>query len=203
MKSVIVYVDGFNLYHALDELRDDSLKWLCLRRLAESILRPDERLAEVKYFSAFATWIPEALVRHRTYVAALQAEGVTFIPGQFKKKFPKCKVCGAQYQSHEEKETDVNIAIHLVRDAFLGTFDRAIVISADTDMRTAVEMAREIATGRTVDVVAPPDRFGRARSLRPLFALTVGKIRAARLSDSYDLPDGRKIVIPAKYRRPI
>jgi len=202
MKNVIVYVDGFNLYHALDDLGDDSLKWLCLRRLSQSILRADETLKEVKYFSAYAKWIPEAMLRHKTYVTALQAEGVTFIPGQFKKKFLRCKVCGAQYQSHEEKETDVNIAIHLVRDAFASAFDRAIVISADTDMRTAVEMARGVAAGKAVDVVAPPDRFGRARSLRPLFALTVGKIRAARLQDSYDLPDGNKVTIPAKYRQP-
>ncbi len=70
-KRVSVYVDGFNLYHALDELHDDSLKWLCLRRLSESIIRGDEQLKSVKYFSAFATWMPDAMLRHRAYVEAL------------------------------------------------------------------------------------------------------------------------------------
>lgn len=200
MRRVIVYVDGFNLYHALDDIGDDSLKWLCLRKLSESILRSDEELDHVKYFSAYATWIPKALVRHRAYVAALKAEGVQFIPGKFKKKYLKCKVCGAQYQTHEEKETDVNIGINLIRDTFEKSFDRAIVITADSDLRTAVEMARHIDGSKLIDVVAPPKRFGHARSLNPLFALSIGKIRSARLDDSYDLGNGKSVKIPPKYR---
>ena len=96
MRRVFVYVDGFNLYHAINDLRDDSLKWLCLRRLSEGMISNREELRSVKYFSAYATWIPDAHARHRAYVAALQAEGVEFVPGQFKKKYLKCKVCHAQ-----------------------------------------------------------------------------------------------------------
>lgn len=202
MVRAIVYVDGFNLYHALDELRDDSLKWLCLRRLSESILREGETLKQVKYFSAYATWMTSSFLRHKDYVAALQAEGVKFIEGNFKKKYLKCKVCGAQYHTHEEKETDVNIGIHLVRDTLQDSFDRALVISADTDMASAVAMARSLSGTKRIDVVAPPGRLSRARSLNPLFELTKGKIRAARLRDFYDLGDGRTIRVPVKYQVP-
>lgn len=31
MRGVIVYIDGFNLYHAIDRLNEPSLKWLDLR----------------------------------------------------------------------------------------------------------------------------------------------------------------------------
>ncbi len=201
-RRVMVYIDGFNLYHALDDLHDDSLKWLCLRRLSESIIRADEELRTVKYFSAFATWIPDAMLRHRAYVSALQCEGVKFIEGNFKKKFLKCKVCGAQYQTHEEKETDVNIAIHLIQDTFLDLFDRAIIISADTDMTTAVTMARQMSGTKLIDVVCPPGRFARARSMKPLFELPRGKIKASRLNDRYTLGDGTVIMVPAKYKLP-
>lgn len=201
-KRVNVYVDGFNLYHALDDLHDDSLKWLCLRRLSESIIRGDEQLRSVKYFSAFATWMPESMLRHRAYVEALKCEGVKFIEGNFKKKFLKCKVCGAQYHTHEEKETDVNIAIHLIKDTFLDDFDRAIVISADTDMASAVAMARQLSGTKRIDVVCPPGRFGRARSLNPLFELPKGKIKAARLAEKYETGTGTSVSVPAKYRLP-
>jgi uncharacterized LabA/DUF88 family protein len=201
-KRVNVYVDGFNLYHALDELHDDSLKWLCLRRLSESIIRGDEQLRSVKYFSAFATWMPDSMLRHRAYVEALKCEGVKFIEGNFKKKFLKCKVCGAQYHTHEEKETDVNIAIHLIKDTFLNEFDRAIVISADTDMASAVAMARQLSGTKRIDVVCPPGRFSRARSLNPLFELPKGKIKAARLADKYVTGTGTSVSVPAKYRLP-
>lgn len=201
-KRVSVYVDGFNLYHALDELHDDSLKWLCLRRLSESIIRGDEQLKSVKYFSAFATWMPDAMLRHRAYVEALKCEGVKFIEGNFKKKFLKCKVCGAQYHTHEEKETDVNIAIHLIKDTFHNEFDRAIVISADTDMASAVAMARQLSGTKRIDVVCPPGRFSRARSLNPLFELPRGKIKAARLADKYVTGTTTSVSVPAKYRLP-
>lgn len=201
-RRTIVYVDGFNLYHALDDLHDDSLKWLCLRRLSESILRDGEDLKQVKYFSAYATWMPDAFQRHRDYVAALQAEGVKFIEGKFKKKYLRCKVCRAQYQTHEEKETDVNIGIHLVADTLQGSFDRAVVISADTDMACALKMARELSGTKQIDVVAPPGRMKFARSMAPLFELPKGKIRAARLRDVYDLGGGKQVRVPVKYQPP-
>ena len=89
MRRVFVYVDGFNLYHAINELRDDSLKWLCLRRLSESMISEREELESVKYFSAYATWIPDAHKRHRAYVAALKAEGGQIHSGAIQKEISK------------------------------------------------------------------------------------------------------------------
>jgi hypothetical protein len=37
-KKVNVYVDGFNLYHAIDGLGDQRLKWISLRTLAFSFV---------------------------------------------------------------------------------------------------------------------------------------------------------------------
>jgi len=204
MKSrrTIVYIDGYNLYHSIDDLKDDSLKWLDLRKLAESMLRDDEHLHQVIYFTAFATHYPGAYKRHRAYVAALKEERVKVVLGQFKKKFPKCNVCQARYQTHEEKETDVNIAIHLIRDTLQDTFDRAIIVSADTDMRSAVQMARNLSGTKLIDVVAPPGRKKYARQLEPLFELTRGRIKSCRLKDKYQSGGDTVTSVPAKYQEP-
>ena len=37
-KRVAVYVDGFNLYHALDDLAENHLKWLDLWSLSETLI---------------------------------------------------------------------------------------------------------------------------------------------------------------------
>ena len=63
----ITYIDGFNLYHSIDELDRPELKWLNLWSLAESLIRKNEELVEVNYFSAYATWLPDAYRRHRQY----------------------------------------------------------------------------------------------------------------------------------------
>ncbi len=139
-KRVISYIDGLNLYHAIDELNRPHLKWVDLWALSQSVVRPSETLVSVHYFSAYATWMPERHRRHITYVNALKAQGVSLHLANFKVKWRKCNNCGTTWKSREEKETDVSIAAHLVTDALLDRFDRAILITADSDIRAAVVM---------------------------------------------------------------
>ena len=77
------FIDGFNLYHAIHDLRQDHLKWVDLRKLCREFApSPEHELEDVFYFSAFATWRPDAYRRHREYVKALEASGVTPIMGR-------------------------------------------------------------------------------------------------------------------------
>ncbi len=198
MKKAIVYYDGFNFYHAVDELGDATLKWVNLWDLSKSFLADDEELVSVKYFSAYATWRPDAFARHRAYVKALKSAGVECILGKFKKRFPKCKKCRQTYETHEEKESDVNVAIHLVKDALTDQFDRALIVTADTDLRAAIKMARQVTNGKVIDAVAPPRRFGRSRSLKPRFEISQGKIRRSLFPERIFDDAGNLIVVRPK-----
>ena len=176
MKRVNTYIDGFNLYHALDDLHVPHLKWLDLAALARSMLRKDEEICSVYYFSAFATWLPSAYARHRIYASALKHKGVQTIMGHFKNKPRSCMACGAKWIGHEEKETDVHIAVRLVADALRDEFDRAIIISADSDLAPALRMVKAYAPEKELFVAAPPGRFGNARDLAPRLEITKGRI---------------------------
>src|SRR5438105_9573589 len=59
--------------------------------------------------------------------------------GHFKRKYRKCNSCGATWIGHEEKETDVAISTNLVADAFRNRFERALIISADSDLGPAIK----------------------------------------------------------------
>lgn len=199
---VAVYVDGFNLYHALDDLGEEHLKWLDLWSLSNKLLRPNETLHDVKYFTAYATWRPQSYRRHERYVAALTVQGVTPIIGRFKAKTVRCKAaCRQEYLTHEEKETDVNIGVHLMADALAGRFDRALIISADTDLNAAVTLTRTEAPKTRIDIVAPPKR--KNRNSAALFEITKGKVRASLLPAEIELPDGKKVLRPTPYDPPI
>ena len=198
-KRVAVYVDGFNLYHALDDLAENHLKWLDLWSLSETLIRPDEAIVAVKYFSAYATWMPASYRRHQRYVAALQSRGVQFIEGRFKEKPMQCKSCGVRYVAHEEKETDVNIGVHLMADGLKDRFDRALVISADTDLNEAVTLARAETTKKQIHILAPPGRKG--RNSVALFEITVGRLRRSLLPEQIAW-DGRTITRPVEYDPP-
>lgn len=175
---VIAFVDGFNIYHALAELdinprtkrrlhQKNHLKWLDIKSMVSAFITPSkEEITDVYYFSAFATWLPDAYQRHLKYVKALEASGVTVIMGHFKKKHSNCKACGATWDSHEEKETDVNFGIHLVDKAHKNEFDKALILTADTDLVPAIKLVRTTFPEKIVDAVIPELRFQNALELR-------------------------------------
>jgi len=53
----------------------------------------------------------------------------------------------------EEKGSDVNLAVHLVNDAWSDLFDVALVVSNDSDLAEAIRLARQ--RGKPVGVVNP------------------------------------------------
>ncbi|MBI3444769.1 MAG: NYN domain-containing protein [Magnetospirillum sp.] len=77
--------------------------------------------------------------------------------GHFKVKTRQCSRCGSQWEAHEEKETDVNIALWLVNQAYRDTYDEAFLISRDSDLAPAVRMVREYFPNKRVKMIAPPN----------------------------------------------
>src|SRR6266481_4563101 len=114
---VACYIDGFNLYHSLDDLQKPYLKWVDLWALSQSLCRPGETLAKVAYFSAFATWRADAYARHRQYVSAIQQHKVECHMARFSAQTARCLKCKTTWIRHEEKETDVHFSLTFLEDA--------------------------------------------------------------------------------------
>ena len=170
-KRVAVYVDGFNLYHALDSWvkaeaqknktpENHSLKWLDLRQLAESLCHQISfkdntfYLVKVYYFSAYGGMRErkdlslnkriEADNRHKAYVKALKQKGVECYLSLFsypRKIFPLAK--RLNWVSPKEKQTDVKLTMQMMEDTFENKFDIGIVISFDSDFVTLLKKVRE------------------------------------------------------------
>ncbi|MHC8507898.1 MAG: NYN domain-containing protein [Rhodospirillales bacterium] len=157
------FIDGFNLYHAINNLKKPHLKWLNLWSLGKRLIpQHSEVLVRVAYCSAYPTHIPDKpdkMVRHREYVKALQAAGVECIMGNFKKR-PKteCKSCGHTWQTHEEKESDVNLAVYLLDGAHLNEFDHAYLVTSDSDFAAVVRLFQRRFPNKKITSVAPPGR---------------------------------------------
>lgn len=201
LRRVIAYVDGFNLYHAIDELRRPDLKWVDLRALASSLCGANETLIETCYFWAFATWLPDETKKHREYVTALKCAGVLTFMGHFKQKRRSCRNCGAQWIGHEEKESDVAMASQIVADAFQDKFERALIVTADSDIAPALRIVTQAFPDKTLDVIAPPGRHSHARSLAPKLVITPGRLARCLLPEKALADDGRLLFQrPEQYR---
>jgi hypothetical protein len=158
LRPAVFLWDGFNLYHTISDLGQDHLTWVDLWKLTEIFVSPtDQTLVAVYCFSAFATWMPGPLDRHQRYVRALTARGVTAVM-YFKEKQRHCKLCGQDAPSHEEKERDVNAALWMLDQAYQETYDRALLISNDSDLVPPIRMLHSRFPKLPVKAIVPPGR---------------------------------------------
>ena len=153
-------MDGFNLYFDLKSKGWRRYYWLDLRRLAENLLRPEQRLIAVRYFSARISarpGNPDKRKRQTTFLEALETLPDLHIHyGHYLAKQRRCHTCGAIWDTHEEKMTDVNIAVELLGDAQDDSFDTAIILSGDSDLTTAVQAVRRRYPDKRVIIAFPP-----------------------------------------------
>ena len=205
-ERVIAYVDGLNLYYGLKSAGWRRYYWLDLRRLVEKFLRPNQRLAAVRYFTAPFFPDPDDPQRHirqDTYRQALATLPELHIQlGQMMPKIRTCPQCGADLATYEEKMTDVNIAVALLNDAQDNLFDVAIIISADSDLAGPITAIRRRYPGKPVIVAFPPRRA--SKELRSIATASL-RIGRDRLRDSQFPPrivnaDGYTIAKPTQWR---
>lgn len=157
-----VYIDGYNLYYAC--LKRSPYKWLNIHDLAVRQL-PKNQIDKVRYFTARVSARPHDPTqpqRQETYFRALATISEIEIHfGHFlthEVGMPDAVAWSlGQYQSvrvikTEEKGSDVNLATHLLVDAFDDLFDVAIVISNDSDLAEPMRIVRE-RFGKTIGIL--------------------------------------------------
>jgi hypothetical protein len=80
---------------------------------------------------------------------------VQVVKGNFKRKNLKCKVCFQPYTSHEEKETDVNIALRLLECFLNDECDTVVLVTGDTDLVTAIATSKRLFPKKRIGIAFP------------------------------------------------
>lgn len=171
-KRILVLIDGFNYYHKLTQYQQQHkqcVKWLDYMSLLQAAIKGHLKHAnfdlEVIFFTAIAKHRSiDSQNRHRTYLKALKASGIKIVLGEFKEKFIyPCSDCmqkrpDEKILKHEEKHTDVNIAITMLEKAMNNTFDRVYLLSADNDYVPVVKRVKELYPEKEVIICPPPQK---------------------------------------------
>jgi uncharacterized LabA/DUF88 family protein len=191
--STYVYVDGFNLYYRA--VRNTPHKWLDLVRLCRLILNPENKIQRLRYFTADVSGRRDKDAPHRqqAYLRALKTLAeVSIHKGSFlssikwaeianpPSNFVKPNPVTVSVVKTEEKGSDVNLASHLLNDAFNDRFDVGVVLSNDTDLVEPIRMVKE-ELSKPVGVICPSSNA--ARSLRNV-ASFVRHVSRSRLAAS-------------------
>lgn len=205
-----LYVDGFNLYYGA--LQGTKHRWLNPMELALKLLRDGHEITTIKYFTARVSALPgnpDAPKRQDAYIRALQSLPETeVIYGHFlsNKVFrPRADGKGwVQIIKTEEKGSDVNIATHLVADAFKGQFEAAVVISNDSDLCEPIRIvAQEL--GHKVGVLMPVAAKGRkmSKALRKVATfhkpIRAGAVATSQFPDTVHF-DGKEVHKPDHWK---
>jgi uncharacterized LabA/DUF88 family protein len=196
-----VLIDGFNLYHAIDDCPHfHEFKWLDPMRLAQAYVHPTkEALIGVFFYTAVPTWNDEKRARHNRLLAIYEDLGVQVKRGRFLPTTATCRVCGKEYGTFQEKETDINIALEMMRLGNDDLADRIVLVTGDNDQASSVRSFRELTKKPQVTLVLPP--FRQAEALKGVCteskSLTGFHLRKMKLDNPYHFKKTqRELVVP-------
>ena len=189
MNRYCFYIDGFNVYYSLNTKRFQKYKWLDCRKVAEGLVKGGDKIAGIFYFTTLVEWKPDSVVRHKQHIKALRSVGVEAVFGRFMQKRERCHVCGRYYKTHEEKQTDVNIALHIVCDGINDLYDRAVIVSGDTDLVPVIEAVHKIVPDKEIGVMFPLRRYNNSLEKAADFATTMRE----KLLNRCQFPDKIKV----------
>lgn len=159
-----VYVDGFNLYYG--SVKGTPYKWLNIAELCRRLLPAHYQIHRIRYFTALVQPRPDdphQLDRQRIFIRALETiPNLTVHYGQFLVTTTRMPLAhppaGGQRTVEvlktEEKGSDVNLATHLVADAFERDFAAGVVVTDDSDLAEPITLVRK-RLGHHVTVLSP------------------------------------------------
>jgi uncharacterized LabA/DUF88 family protein len=202
-KRVSSYIDGFNLYYGLREAGLRRFYWLDVVELSRNLLKSGQKLATVHYFTSRVSGGSPSRERSRRRQKTL-LEAYETLPncdihyGHYLQKQMTCRSCKAQIQMHEEKRTDVNIAVELLAGAFGNEYDTAIVVSGDSDLAPAIEKVKLVLPEKRVLVAFPPRRSAATlkNAAHGNFQISRQAIRKSQLPEQIQKPDGTILLKP-------
>jgi len=213
MNRTTFIIDGFNLYHSVEEdahqlgFGSRGTKWLNLRNLCASYLHvigSNAQLEKVYYFSALARHLeatkPDVTQRHQVYVQALESTGVIVKLSRFKAKEVRCPKCGSRNVRHEEKETDVALAAKLLEVFARDECETVVIVTGDTDIAPAVRTASALYPLKRIAFAFPFARKNKelAQLVRTSFQIRKEAYVAHQFDNVIQLPD-RSISKPATW----
>jgi len=203
MRRVAVYIDGFNFYYGLKSAGGSTyreLLWLDFHALSSRLIRADQTLAMVKYFTARVARPPEKQDRQRIFLQAVEASGVQILEGQYQDNRLECRQCGSAWFVSKEKQTDVRIAVEMLKDATLDRWDTAMLVTGDSDLLPPIQALKEMYPGKRILVAFPPDRHKSAVRLKQeahgWFIIKLDQIRSSQLPDPVRTSDGYELHRP-------
>ena len=179
-----IYIDGYNLFYG--RLRNTHYKWLDLFKLFQEIIRiqnPDSKLVKVKFFTApvktnFASHGQKSQHAQESYHRALKelyGDSIEIILGYHtvekgtppKYLKPIDKDNRVEIWKFEEKQSDVNLSLHMYRDAVNDFCEQQVLVSNDSDLEFGLKLVKQDFPHIELGLIIPRKKPEKEKSNRP------------------------------------
>jgi uncharacterized LabA/DUF88 family protein len=201
-QRVIFYIDGFNLYFGLRSKNWKKYYWLDLVKFCEQFIHSHQELIRVNYFSAIQKSKGKQDRQDLFLSANKQNPRFRLFLGKFLEKTIDFK--GQKIKTYEEKETDVHIAVQMIRDIVLDECDISILISADSDLIPPIDFIKEIKPKHKIFVYFPPARFSYDLRQKATNFISLEnhelKFKASQFPEEVSLPNGYILKRPQNWQ---
>lgn len=216
--KTIVYIDGFNLYYRM--LKGSNFKWLNLQSLCENSLPAGHKIETINYYTARVSSRVSELAprRQQIYFNALKTiPNLSIHQGRFQVKetfmfladplqfrppvkniTPKPKF--ANVVKTEEKGSDVNLGVHIIRDGFQKKYDHAVVLTNDTDLEEPLRIVQE-ELNLPVTLLSPVKKAAESLNKRctSVIYLTDDHLSKSQFEHEFTVADGKIIKKPESW----
>ena len=223
MKRVAFLIDGFNLYHSIIDAHDFlglRVKWLDISSFCRAyipLFGKEASLSEIHYFSAYAFHKNDAGVikRHETYIQCLKSAGIYTHLGRFKARSTQCPLTGqmqalnsgiscpinGHFLRHDEKETDVAIAVKLCELVLKNKAEIVVLVTGDTDLAPAFRLCNEYSPQTTILFAFPYRRFNNElKELAPKsFLISTDAYKRHQFPNPVIMGDGTQLFKPVTW----
>ncbi len=204
-RRIIFYIDGFNFYFGLKANSWNSYYWLDYPKFAKNLSRKLENseVVNTKYFTSRITSPSDKRIRQKDYLEVLEMRGnIDIYYGNYKENKYECTGCHRPNYIHNEKQTDVNIAVQMLVDAYQDHFDIAVLLGGDSDLVPPINAIKSLFPDKQVIACFPPNRFS-----KEIRAITNGQLhihepdlKNSQLPDQVTRGDGFIYKRPTKWK---
>ncbi len=137
LPSVTASINGQSL---ASDLQPVAIKFFTAPILEQAAKARDSIQCQEQYHAALSKHQPGRIETIKGYYSLTKARAKVIDP-LAPKKWPRdCQ--STDVWKLEEKQTDVNLALHAVKDALLGDIEHVVIVTNDTDIAPAVQMIR-------------------------------------------------------------
>lgn len=178
--------------------------WLDYPKFARNLTRKltDTELVGTRYFTSRIDTPESKRRRQNNYLEVLELRGnIDIIYGNYRESNFECSGCRRPNFIPNEKQTDVNIAVEMMLDAYLNRYDVALLVGGDSDLVPAVRAVKSHFKKQII-CCFPPKRHSKELKLLQSGEIhfTEVDLKNSQLPDEVRRPDGYVYVRPDSRR---